>query len=780
MFILPKPGHITKPENIPTWMRENLHWITYKLVKARKDNRIRKIPVYWRDLFGVEVDPFDSRYWTNFEDAVAAMRSDPEGRFGIGVVLTQVSGVLCFDGDGPESNEFLDGLHEHCPSYAERSIGGVGRHDFWIGKLPHGRSALFLKSSKIEAYGFNRFIATTGIPLPVGNGHIADGRELFEQVFRDVQPPVSRQTNVVEGRCADEIATMLSWIKLDLNDYNGWCGVGMGLSNATGGADWAFNLWDNWSRETGGQKYTGTAHLYRKWNGFATNGSGGYSLGTIVELSRQAQIAYGREHREELDAIVRAGLGIREMQVGVPKPSKDVLAEVVQQLRCGIEAAPPCEGLKTLIDLNFAGMKVPFRPFAEIATLTVFGTLLGRRYKTVDGLSSALYQLLVAPTGSGKGEAFTFWMKQISRIVVGHDPHRHPNFYNASAASAQGLHGAIQRSGTTIWLRPDAAGDIAILADPQGPVNTMLRDYVYELFDASTYGAPPMFPVASIASDMRKDTPIHNCTVGVLWSTTPAAFRATYNQTVLATGWGSRALVSVYDHHAGDSVSDEAVLRVLPGEVAMWVAELTGEVYTLDMQYRNTGINGNSEIRLVKYAAEAAALIRRVEQAVDHVRRGVDNRKLPQHYAVFARTAMQTKKIALLGALIRDRQEPVISREDVSYALDYVVRCLSSLAAMFDTGDVGDADDRARQQAFVKWCQAFEESNHPRITDQMKKDMTIPLWWLNSRAKMSNAYKKYHRGSTEALFRTLELLSAIGAVSVSDKQCKVIDLEVVM
>lgn len=369
--------------------------------------------------------------------------------------------------------------------------------------------------------------------------------------------------------------------------------------------------------------------------------------------------------------------------------------------------------LNYLIELNTLGMKVPFRKFAEISTLTTFGSLFGRKYKTIDGLSSALMMLLAAPTGSGKGEAFTFWQKQFSRLTV--NTNRPPNFYTGSATSAQGLHGAVQKIGTTVWIRHDAAGDLAMLAAPNGSTQIGFRDYVYELFDASAYAAAPMQPVASVAANMRKDEPIHNATVGMLWSTTPTAFSETYSQSVLSTGLGSRMLVTVHDAPAGDSVPDSQVLRDLPGTMFEILAGIANEVADLDAAYANPA-EAFKRIARIAYSPDAAALLWRVEQAVNNVRRGVDNKRLPAHYAVFARTSMLTKKIALTAALVRNRFDCRIEYADVAYALAFVVRALGSLAAMFDSGAVGGGDDRARMAAIVGWLRTFATSNHPRVT----------------------------------------------------------------
>lgn len=717
-----------------------------------------------------------------FDDAVAAMHADEHGRFGIGCVLTSWNGICVLDLDadddtvGQEVAATAERMVAQRPTYCEASISGRGRHLYYHGTLPHGRSVAELTEA-VAIYGKNQFMVVTGNRIATSAPTLGS----LQQELDRLPPPVAPSLRT-QGMSLDELRMHLIQIEADC-DRDEWVQCGMALANETQGADAGFALWDEWSA-TGGAKYDGTAMLYRQWRGFKLI-EGGYRAGTIIHYAKQRRQALPHIQVAPDAFLKRAPAAAAQTATPAMKPAigRDVLSEVVSHLRQGTAETPPCEQLARLIALNMAGMKVPFYKFAEISTLTTFGGLLGRGYKTIDGLSSAMQQLLVAPTGSGKGEAFSFWPKHIIRAMAGHA--RTKFFYNGSASSAQGLHREVQHTGTTIWVRPDASADIAILAAPTGPVHTALRDYVYELFDASTYGAPPVCPVASIASAERKDVPIHNATVSMMWSTTPAAFRETYSQSVLSTGLGSRMLITVHDAPAGNSVRDEHVLHNLPGGDNEWLAGIIAACDELDTLHINAPQQAASKIARVPYTANAAELLWQVEQAIDDVRRGVDNKKLPAHYAVFARTAMLTKKIALTCALVRNRFAALIEYEDVAYALGYVLRCLSSLAAMFDKGEVGDADDKAREAAVAGWCRSFATGvKHPRITDKMVDEMVIPLWWFNSRAKNNNVFKKHIKGASEALTKTLGHMCSVGAIEQvafegSKGVCfKVIDLEI--
>lgn len=187
----PRPGQLTHPDNIPYDMQTRFPWCMYKLV--RKGAKYKKVPVSWRTDYS-EIDPDDPLAQGTFAEVVGTMRANPDGWYGIGIVLTPETQALCFDADAPDAFELLDSMNEYARTYVETSISGVGRHYLWQGSLPHGRAAVIDKSRGIEVYAHNRFIAITGNVLPQGNGHIADGSGMFSQMFSNLPPPAEDVT----------------------------------------------------------------------------------------------------------------------------------------------------------------------------------------------------------------------------------------------------------------------------------------------------------------------------------------------------------------------------------------------------------------------------------------------------------------------------------------------------------------------------------------------------------------------------------------------------------
>lgn len=186
----PRPGLLTKPENIPLDLRNDFQWTVYKLkLVDAKLNKYKKPPVHWRtgfrDLYKDEAMDLGT-----FDEVVNAIRSGAaEGHYGIGIVLTKEARAVCFDVDSADGFEFVDTLNEECRTYAETSISGKGRHYIWRGDLPHGRGAIVNKAEGIEVYAHDRFIAITGNTLPQGNGHLADASAFLARIFAGLPAP---------------------------------------------------------------------------------------------------------------------------------------------------------------------------------------------------------------------------------------------------------------------------------------------------------------------------------------------------------------------------------------------------------------------------------------------------------------------------------------------------------------------------------------------------------------------------------------------------------------
>lgn len=367
------------------------------------------------------------------------------------------------------------------------------------------------------------------------------------------------------------------------------------------------------------------------------------------------------------------------------------LEQTIHYLSCGIPSAflddaHAPDNLEALIQFNTRGMKVPFRKFAVLSTLGVFGSILGRKYKTEDNISAALLILLGAQSSSGKGEAFSFWQAQIARASQGQHGLRNRIYTGTGAGSAEALHDIAQQSGSMCWLVNECASLLGNLTSDDTQRSTPgLRDKVNDLFDASKHWTV-VSPPPSIAAKNRGSKPIYNCTVGMLWSTTDELMRETFTKRSLFTGLGSRLLASIHKGIVGESVDQHEVLRALPGEWNMWLTNLLLQIEELDALYETDQLlKAEEQIVYVKYSPDAARLKRSVEKCVDKIRNAIASGRASDYYTMFLRVPVLAAKIGLISATVNGRQIEYI---DYAWGLGLVLRIIGEVVEAFDSGEI--------------------------------------------------------------------------------------------
>ncbi|WID96994.1 hypothetical protein QO058_01535 [Bosea vestrisii] len=465
------------------------------------------------------------------------------------------------------------------------------------------------------------------------------------------------------------------------------------------------------------------------------------------------------------------------------------LREIRRRLLACVSSSSPESSpwMSRLVDANCEAMKLPFRKFALLSTIAFMGGLLGRKYKTECGLSAAQSFVLVAPSGTGKGLALGYWPKKF-RAARNPRRMRKGHVINGSISSPEALHGDVQHTGTTIHYRADAGSDLKAIAKPMSTKAEELRDRIYEFYDASGLGEPAMFPPSSISGRKRGDRPIKAAQFCAIWSTTPTIFTSVYSSEFLASGGGQRFLISFHDAHGGDPIPDDEVETRLPDDIRKWLSRLLDDINDLDTAYFKAS---NAEYPTddasapdfdeaereakraaaltvsVKYDVAAKAAAWRLDQAVAALMREVNGKRLPAHYAMFGRVVMSAKRLALISAVLRDRERPLIGEADIAWGLAFALDCFVSLAASFDRGDSGDATDGTRESAISEWFERSKKSREIKHGKRVIQDGWVPFWWLKDRAQNNNAFKERNKGSDELLLKALEMMVRGGQLEKS-------------
>lgn len=171
-------------------LSSHFHWLVYKkesVTKGKNKGGITKVPYQPN---GYKARPTDSKTWTTYDNAKAAMET---GKFdGIGYALTADEGYICIDLDhcvNPETGEIdpwaleiLDIVEEAGGTYSESSPSGTGIHLWGRGKLPDNKGGIhqtMKNGHKIEMYTNAHYMTVTDKPMN-------------DTALNDIQPAIDK------------------------------------------------------------------------------------------------------------------------------------------------------------------------------------------------------------------------------------------------------------------------------------------------------------------------------------------------------------------------------------------------------------------------------------------------------------------------------------------------------------------------------------------------------------------------------------------------------------
>lgn len=776
------PRIITNFDGIPQVLRDVPQWVLYHL--AWNGKKFEKHPSRHGNP-GYKVDCHSNANWGTFEQ-VRAVAESSDGVYGPGFVFTRGLGMTMVDVDaGDTFAAMLAHIEKKFPpTWWEWSVSGKGRHYLYTGEFTDRMGTV---AAGLEVYSAGRFIAMTG---HVGEAWpVASCQEQLNEISAafpkgsettlGVTTELGRWVGLSDERVRDLLAfnfietnaMLLGTVAVTdgsmafqriVGDLDKITGDPSQIKRIVGASDFAIRRHDKWPR------------LFTTWlndarNGPKKNTRSVFNLVPYLDLDPEAFAKLKANPPICVPPVVSSG------KVRRSKVEDDTkLSHIVEQLYCGMPVdTPPPPRLSALIDLNVQAMHVPYRAFAEVGTVAPFAAMFARSYKAADGLSSAPMLALIAPSTAGKDEALQFWQSQFTKLNTPATPaHVQPpeRFVNGSIVSVQALHYHLDRLGTMMWYRPDAGSDIAMLTNPEFSAQAMIRDYTLEAFDASTLGKPPKQPPLSLEGVKRGDKSIHNPALSLLWSCTVTTFQKNYSLEGAEAGIGTRLLTVLHPKMGGEPVPHEQVLKTLPQwahEYVMQVlarANMIDELYSMGHTLSEKRDEAYSKLILAPYTAEASDIAYRIARAANALQRRVTNNEVPAHYSTFGRAAVQAKKYALLCAIMRDADNPVIDAYDMAYGLSFVLRAAASVATGFDTGVLGEDGDKERHNIILGWIQRFPQSTDRRYPREFALAGEMPEGLIFERARENKRFSKHRSGANEATRMMLGAMVGQGVI----------------
>lgn len=579
----------------------------YRVAPALRENGYSVIPILpkqkrpaiekWSDYCVERVDEDTFARW---------MRWQANGSFNVGVCMGAASGVIGLDLDDDVEDIHKKILDIVPPSpLGKRGAKGVtyfyqyngqGSHNFAykgahvLDILSHGRQTVVppsLHPSGVE-YAWLNERSMMNMPAPelphmslqqvYGIGQLLKQQNRpFHKERQDIMP--------YEGSKLDRVAEAIKYI--EPHDYDVWIRIGMSLKHHYG--DTGFHTWDLWSRQS--DKYD-AGEMAAKWASFRGQGltlgtlfyyafDGGYTPVEPVEFKHEEGI-------KKTETLGDREIWLNGFRIGHPKNmemigTKNEKVKIPDAVRLSplpgdtptpkpadpfplrlIDGAPGL--IRRVYDFIEDTALIPQPVLSLAASISLAGSIMGRKCQSPTGLRTNHYIMGLAPSGSGKDHARNAGKNLLHNTGLG-------DIELAPPASSAGLLSGIRERGRgrglIIW---DEFGRI-LKQTTHWKAGTHEKDIITTLMELFS-SAQSVYMGKGYANHDGKNPikPIIQPHVGVYATTVPNHFYEALSATDAIDGFLSRWLVFESKDYVCAKVTPKYSMTDIPEMLQQWCA----------------------------------------------------------------------------------------------------------------------------------------------------------------------------------------------------------------
>jgi hypothetical protein len=672
--------------NIPEELKAYRQFVCWRTEEI--EGKTKKIPV--SALTGGRASVTDADTWSSYDHAVRA--SNNLDVSGIGFVLTHCDNFTFIDLDIPANDAERTAqlnIYNQFDSYAEISPSGKGLHIIVQGGIPTG-----VRRGSIEVYSSSRYMTLTGNvyrKAPVGNY-----QELLNELYEEMSSRSSSGSEDLEIIAAYSPSVGLP------PEYAARCNAVWRAAASASNGKLFETLWaGNWRQLYPSQSEADMALM--NILAFHTR-----DINVLKGLFRQSALGRrAKAQREDyINATIRRSFDqiVRPVEIINSPNFKPVEIENSPQIEHNfIETTPQSSAnaastsyaskfdridLKSLPALPgivhetaaylYRISRNPSAEFALTGALALMAGICGRAFN-VSGTGLNLYMMLLAKTGTGK-ESVKTGLNKIVSTIAGEDiqfelrqddtaiaPGIRDFISGSRFASGQGLLRAITEHPSCLFTQDEFGQSLERYHHAPTASNDNMIKYV--LLEAYMSSGENSKLYGTAYSDKTKDTiTINSPAVSLLGISTPELVFRTLTAEDIASGFIPRFIIvekldDVQFNYADTNVS---MSKYLNGYITQLV-----EV----VKARNNGA-----VQHVTLTEEAAAL------SLDHMHWCSDNVKNGTLgiSELWNRANLNALRVAALLAVGVNYYKPVITLDQMRWAVDFVNSCVYNLVDKFD------------------------------------------------------------------------------------------------
>lgn len=564
----------------------------------------------------------------------------------LGIATGDVSGfwVLDIDADkgGKESLDEIENKYGSLPETLISKTGGGGKHYLFKTNKGTAISCSIGKLGKgIDVRGNGGYIAAPPSIHPNGTSYAWEEKEIADAPrwlvnlilgLKTEKPKTETTGEVIGDWTTEDIISMLEVISPEERDT--WIKVGMALS--AGG--WPVTVWDTWSRNS--PKYK-MGEPFRIWAGFKQ--SGGISIGSLVHMAQENGWKPKEKPYEELDFSNINGVDLRDFKNKIVNVN---LPEIESKIAIG--------GLvgDTLSWINSTAFKL--QPELTIMnTLAALGAVFGRRYALQKlNTRTNIYMVGIAETGQGKDNS----RQKIKQLMksAGLEVFSGPD----EIRSGPGLMVELQRRPSFLANIDEIGMFMRAMFDPKAPA--YIRE-ISAMFTKMYSCSGTSYEGGIIASQPDHRTVLHEPNLCIYGTTTLASYAEAMKSSSIKSGELNRFIVlkSSIDFPEPNFNSDNSEPPdVLVSRWAKFKVEGLNAAPDIIEQEKKIVMLGN-------VGEKVNELFRFQDKMIE------DNRSSGMG-ALWVRYRENILKVAMIIAIARDSENPVLIESDIEFGKSLV------------------------------------------------------------------------------------------------------------
>jgi len=708
---------VSNKQRIPEELKKLKQWVC-----ADKD----KVPINPKTRTKALVN--DPKTWGTYEDVIKT------GLPNIGFVLTKEDPYAFIDLDEP-TTEAQKKRHnlilESFESYTEISQSGKGIHIIVKGEVPRG-----VKRDKVEVYSELRYMICTGNCIK--NYPINDCQEMLDILYSEM----AEKKFTRDKEYNDETLTDSSLINM--------------ASNASNGKKFDALCNGDWKGSYPSQSEADFALLtilcfYSK------------SDEQVKRVFRMTSLGEREKAREGyyLDRCLSHIRGKQSIQ-GEVLPDKEVKkVKKKKKLKKKHKVEFPKGLLGEIADYVYSSSIRPVPEVSLACAMSLVAGIVGRNYN-ISGTGLNQYLILLAKTGTGK-EGIANGIDSLINSVRLRIPLADTFLGPSAFASGQALIKVLDAQPCFVSVLGEFGHTMEQLSEPRAPAHTvMLRKVLLDLYSKSGWDK---YLRPSVYSDKDKDTELVRApNVTIIGESTPESFYGSLDKAQVASGLLPR--FSIIEYFGKRPPTNKKAFHDPPEEL---VDKLSGLLKAaLNLQQQENCVNVTTE-------PDAQEMLDKYDTWVD----AKMNDKFANDtvHQLWNRAHLKVLKISALIAVGTNPHSPVVDKECVRWAIDFVNNDVNILLDRFNTGGIGFGTEKQEsivRRAFLDYMEfTKKQKTSYKIPKLVKETNLIPYSYLRRRLKSSPELNNTRNGFESALTGILnEMVKAEIIVEIDKYEAK--------